>query len=81
MLVERDSRAISLQHALYFSMVSSFVAGFFFILSATHLTSDRAAALGEFSNGYREVPLANEERMYIDSEQEIGIVTASPRSS
>lgn len=52
------SRAVSLQKALYFSVLASFIAGFFFIVCATHLQTDRAAALTHAQNNtsYQEVP-------------------------
>lgn len=72
------SRAVSLQHALYFSVLSSFVAGFFFILCANHLESDRATALENIDSGYREVVEQDVERIQLDSVDDIAIIR-SPR--
>lgn len=75
------TRAASLQQALYFSVVSSFVAGFFFMLCASHLASDRSAALGVVPSGYREVDGEGGERIHAidDDDNEIGTVR-SPRA-
>lgn len=72
---EGYSRAISLQHALYFSVLTSFIAGFMFMLSAPHLASDRTAALVDFHGGYREVDGDSEDRIHVESDQEIGILS------
>lgn len=74
------SRALSLQQALYFSVLSSFISGFLFMLCATHLASDRVAALAGASNAnisYIDVPGSSDERIHLDNE-EVGIVR-SPR--
>lgn len=69
-----STRAISLQHALYFSVLSSFVAGFFFMLSATHLASDREAALANLNSGYREVNGDSEDRIRVESDGEVEVL-------
>lgn len=73
------SRALSLQQALYFSVLSSFLSGFLFMLCATHLTADRVSALsGVGANGsYLEVDGNIDEQTYLENE-DIDIVR-SPR--
>lgn len=73
------SRAVSLQHALYFSVISSFFAGFFFICCANHLEADRTAALENEDHGYRNAndPITN--RIQLEDDSEIGIIR-SPRA-
>lgn len=50
-----QTRAKSLQNALYFSVITSFIAGFMFMLSAPDLSSDRTKAIAQFNDGYRSV--------------------------
>lgn len=52
---EGYSRAVSLQKALYTSVITSFIGGFFFLICARHLQKDREMALSRIERGYREV--------------------------
>lgn len=70
-----QTRATSLQNALYFSVLSSFIGGFMFILTAQDLHSDRIAALNEFNSGYREVDCGDiNDRILGEIDQETGIL-------
>lgn len=75
------SRATSLQHALYFSVISSFVAGFFFILCANNLAADRSAALDAIGNGYQTVEGGSDNPFLGNSEEDSPTARLSPRSS
>lgn len=54
------SRAVSLQQALYISVTTSFVGGFFFMFCASHLQRDRAAALSNATDAYHQLPLSED---------------------